>query len=102
MKQSQQQLQPFFSPDLSLASLFGDVCGRDRAVAALGQRFQSITLWMLFDFSHCEIVADSVGYSHPNTCAQEIPKSKAASGSRCGFWLLNLSRPLRAGVQYSF
>jgi hypothetical protein len=102
MKQLHQQLQPFFSLDFGLTSLFGDECGYDRGVIALGYRLQSIARWTLLKFSHSAIVGDSVGLWRLSPLTKTIPKHKAASGSRCGFWRLNLSATTSVAVQYSF
>jgi hypothetical protein len=100
MKQSHQHLQPFFSLGFGLTSLFGDRCGHDRGVIALGYWIQSIARWTLFDFSHCAKVADSVGLWRLSPLTKAIPKHKAASGSRCGFWRLNLSTTTCVAMQY--
>jgi hypothetical protein len=102
MKQLHQYLQPFFSLDFGPTSLFGDGFWRDRGVIALGELFQSIAHWTLFDFSHYAKVADSVGLWRLSPLTKAIPKHKAASGSRCGFWRLNLSATTSVPVQYSF
>jgi hypothetical protein len=102
MKQLQKHFQLFFSPYLSHLSLFGDVLGCRSGKTAVEQLFQSIARWTLFDFSHYAKVADSVGLWRLSPLTKAIPKHKAASGSRCGFWRLNLSATTSVAVQYSF